>query len=212
MNKANNLLKIFEDQYNPNFPLDFSHEMKPGYGISFKRIGEMEIRSAYSPESFFLGKSKKNINTYYEYVDEPIQRTILADRKVLFKRGNLKVPTLINKPRNYILYQSSLTQTTSDLTRHFYDLVRVSDFKDILAIADDFTEYNPLYYKTFNELKRKSRNIDLGYCYLLDENNERSLYVIFVECYPKGKDHLHCTKVPRVYKPGRYFLVPKSMG
>lgn len=198
------LLDIFRKQENPKFPIDFNGQLNPIYPISFKKVGEMKISPLYPilARDFFLGNSVRKLSDYFSIIDEPIKQTIKTEQKQIF--------SLTTKERIYNLYRSSPGQKTSDITRYLYDMVRISSMREILAIVGTLTEYESLYHSIFVEQKRKSRNIDIGYAFLRDEKGERDLYVIFIEVYPGERGHLHCTKVPRMYKPNRYFMVPKS--
>lgn len=98
---------------------------------------------------------------------------------------------------------------------HHLQIRELSTLKEILAnaydlVADDLANCGQLC----RIAKTGQENLNLGYCELKDVFGNTHVYVIFLEKKKMADGekriyHLHCSRVPRDYKPQRYMLIKK---
>ncbi len=138
---------------------------------------------------------------------------VLKDVALLFLS---KKHAISDRPK-YKIYKSP-QETTHDLDRVLKGAIQPIRLRAILKIAGYFIELDlngkgPL----FEADETKDRIIDLGYCWLIEPVLKKSkMFVISLErakAQPDGKERTYrliAELAPKVYEPGRIFVVPKK--
>ena len=178
-----------------DFPLE--EEIKQSVGVEFNHLKNYVLpKTDYNDTEF-----EKLLYLLYEYfsvIDAPIVEEISS----CGLKGNTYETT-------FAMYKSP-NRRTSDVTRLSHGLLNISSTRQIYAnILYNCQNWKneDVAFSYFLPLKGENINLDMGYGFLEFEKFQCYLSVIYVEHNVSGGNHLHCEKIPRYYKPNRYFLV-----
>lgn len=180
---------------------------------------EFESENSKSPKFINIKQWKRpeitfNLDNWqpdYLLVNNKIK--LLIDVPILIAiNKNFQAGFAGDKERIYLHYKSP-DERTSDMSRNTDFLVKVSTFSQIYVTALFLILHHKNILSPISQADRsKDKNLDIGYCELMNNEGDIKLYVVWLENV-RDKDadfhefHLHCQPASRYYKPEREFLV-----